>query len=294
MKPLLIAVLLAIMQAPPPVQGQPADDAAGSGQNIAGQSEKHNKGAPAPTVPIHKDDSSPRAEPESGKVASDDAQKPVRIGELPPVSVRKDWADWGVWIFSGLLVVVGFLQVWLLCGTLRTVRRQAGLLAEQISLMRDTAQRQLRAYVLVSAALLKFKRPDVPEAQIHFKNFGQTPAYEMDGWIGMYIGDYPPAGILPPAPYNLRKGKEPLAPGRASIHIIPRDPPIQIEYLRLLGTPQGTIYVYGEIRYKDAFNADRYLKYRLMYGGPEPVKTFEKDGVLCALLKADAEGNEAN
>jgi len=134
MKPLLIAVLLAIMQAPPPAPGKAPDQAAGGRQDVESQGDKH-KAAPAPTMPIHKDDSTPRAEPESGKVASKDAEQPIRITKLPPVSVAKDWSDRVYWIFSGLLVVVGFLQVWLLLGTLRAIRRQAELMEIQTGIL---------------------------------------------------------------------------------------------------------------------------------------------------------------
>jgi len=285
MKWLLIAVLLAIMQAPPPVPGKAANQLGGSGQHVQNNASNNQNAPPA---------SGPGGNQDEGQAQARHDERETIIIREPAAVTHKDTWDKAYVVFAGLLVIVGALGVGYAIKTLRAIERQADLLAEQISLMRDTAQRQLRAYVLVSAALLKFKRPDVPEVQVHFKNFGQTPAYEMDGWIGMYIGDYPLASILPPAPYNLRKGKEPLAPGRVSIHIIPRDPPIPAEYVRLLGTPQGTIYVYGEIRYKDAFKADRYLKYRLIHGGLEAAKTFEKDGVLCALLKPDTEGNEAN
>ncbi len=70
----------------------------------------------------------PRKPADNSQQHTEDAQHTVGISKLPPVSVTKDWADWGVWVFSGLLVVVGFLQVWLLWGTLRAIRRQADIM----------------------------------------------------------------------------------------------------------------------------------------------------------------------
>ena len=52
---------------------------------------------------------------------SEDSQQAIRVRELPPVSIAKDWSDWGIWAFSGLLVAVGFLQWYV-------VRTQAGLM----------------------------------------------------------------------------------------------------------------------------------------------------------------------
>jgi hypothetical protein len=70
----------------------------------------------------------------------------------------------------------------------------------QNALLRDTAQRQLRAYICVTGGLLKFLRPEVPEVQIHLKNAGQTPAYDVRGWIHMWIEAYPLTVDLPEAP----------------------------------------------------------------------------------------------
>jgi hypothetical protein len=75
--------------------------------------------------------SSPQTQTNSGGQHSEDAQRSVGISKLPPVSVTRDWADWGVWVFSLLLVVVGFLQVWLLWSTLGAMKRQADLMKQQ-------------------------------------------------------------------------------------------------------------------------------------------------------------------
>jgi hypothetical protein len=158
----------------------------------------------------------------------------------------------------------------------------------------DTAERQLRAYVCVDSALLKFPQPDVPEAQIHFKNCGQTPAYDVRGWIHTWFDECPLKVVLPSAPADLRKGTETLAPGRHSIFVAPKKPPLPPQFLQILGTPKFTLYVYGEVRYKDIFGMERSTKYRLIHGGAEGVRSVrDKQGVETWLLKPDAEGNDA-
>src|SRR5439155_22591790 len=73
---------------------------------------------PAPVEPIAPQPQWNSANsPQSG-----DKRQDIRVVELPPVSVRRDVADWGYWAFSGLLVAVGVLQVWLLRGTLKAAR----------------------------------------------------------------------------------------------------------------------------------------------------------------------------
>jgi hypothetical protein len=162
--------------------------------------------------------------------------------------------------------------------------------------MGDTAQRQLRAYLCVPTALMKFQKPDLPEVQVHLKNSGQTPAYDVRGWIHMWIEDYPLKVTLPEPPQDFERSSEVMGPGTLRIFVNARDVPIAGRSLSLLGTPKGTIYVYGEVRYKDAFGVERYTKYRFIYGGSEGVRKSKPDseGVVTALLKPDRDGNDAN
>jgi hypothetical protein len=164
-----------------------------------------------------------------------------------------------------------------------------------VTQMRNTAEQQLRAYVCVDSATLKFPQPNVPEAQVHFKNCGQTPAYHVRGWIHTWFGEYPLKEVLPTAPDDLRKGTETLAPGRRSIFVAPQKPPLPPQYLALLGSDKFTLYVYGEIRYRDIFGKERRTQYRLLHGGSESVrKIMAKDGSEQWLLKPDTEGNETS
>lgn len=73
-------------------------------------------------------------------------------------------------------------------------------------IMRDTARRQLRAYVCIESAIVTFPEPNIPEALIEYKNSGQTPAYDVCGWIHTWFAAHPLKETLPPAPKNLMKG----------------------------------------------------------------------------------------
>ena len=120
---LVLAVILSVVQATPPGPRKAADGTARASGNVQRQTNLQNeplaKSLPSPD----KVRSEIHDEPGS-KQGDKDAQQAVRVTEFPPVSVTKDWADWGVWAFSGLLVLVGFLQAWLLKRTLKYVRRQ--------------------------------------------------------------------------------------------------------------------------------------------------------------------------
>jgi hypothetical protein len=160
----------------------------------------------------------------------------------------------------------------------------------QINQAKDTAQRQLRAYVCVHESLLKFphvgiespvhipiedmpnilrhkaSRNDLPpgriEAQIHFKNCGQTPAYDVRMWIRTWFGAYPLEAALPKPPKDFRMSSAVLGPGGKTIMISPEKPELTKEQMNLLGArPEYTMYIYGQVAYRDAFGKDRFTNY---------------------------------
>jgi hypothetical protein len=221
--------------------------------------------------------------------------------------------------YTGLLVLVGFVQAVVFGFTLWMIKRQADIMREhaghlenlataagenaqaallsaqaianQTEHLRDTAVRQLRAYVGVDSAVLKFPQPGVPEAQVHFRNFGQTPAYDFRVWIHTWFAAYPLQESVPTAPNGLKMGINVLGPGRTSIMAAPKKPPLPPQNLALLGTTQFTLYVYGEVRYRDIFGEERRTEYRLIYGGAEGVRQVpDKEEWF---LGPDTEGNKA-
>jgi hypothetical protein len=181
--------------------------------------------------------------------------------------------------FTGVLAVAGILQFVILVWTFWQ--------------MRDTAQRDLRAYVCVDSGALKFPAKNMADVQVHFKNCGKTPAYDLQGWRHTWLAESPLNDVLPWAPDTPRKGKEPLAPGRRSVYTSK----IRLEKLTemIIGTPACTLYVYGEVQYRDAFRRKRFTRYRLIYGGSGGTRsTRDKQGSELWLLNPDTEGNEAN
>jgi hypothetical protein len=55
----------------------------------------------------------------------------VRISQIYGVPVKENGIDWRLWVFSGLLVIVGGFQVWLLYRTLGAIKRQADIMETQ-------------------------------------------------------------------------------------------------------------------------------------------------------------------
>jgi hypothetical protein len=192
-------------------------------------------------------------------------------------------------------VVVTGLLWWTTKKSADAAKESAEAATAAVAQMRNTADKQLRAYVCVSSALLKFPQPDIPEGQVHFKNCGQTPAYTLQGWIHTWFSEHPLKEVLPTAPDDFRKGSETLPPGGTTIFVAPGKPPLPPLNLAVLGRKEFTLYIYGEVRYRDIFGRDQFTRFRLIHGGAEGTRNvLGKDGSEQWLLKPDAEGNEAS
>jgi hypothetical protein len=140
-----LAVLLSVMQASPPVPRETADNPTETATYIKSKSQSNQ--APTTTAPSPvKTDSGGPSKPDGHQQGQQNEEHSVAISKFPPVSVTKDWADWGVWAFSGLLVIVGFLQVWLLLFTLHAIRKQADMMERQINKERAHIRIELKSF----------------------------------------------------------------------------------------------------------------------------------------------------
>src|ERR1017187_392837 len=208
-----------------------------------------------------------------------------------------------------LLFFAGIGGIGVAVSTLKAIRRQADIMERQIAqaaeggkqtdqiieTMSDNAVRELRAYVCLSHAKIEFRQERAPEMQVYMKNFGKTPAYDVRWWIHTWIGPYPLQEKLPEPPSDFQTAVSTLAPGGdPHIMVTRRTPPIQGGVMHLIGTAQGTIYVYGKLTYRDCFGNPQFTNFRLLHGGSEPIYPRSKDGMTVALLKPDREGNEAS
>src|SRR5579864_3902967 len=65
-------------------------------------------------------------------------QQTVKVSELPPLSMTKDWTDLAYWGFTLFLAVVGGFQAWLLWGNLRAIERQAVQMERQTGILQQS------------------------------------------------------------------------------------------------------------------------------------------------------------
>ena len=205
----------------------------------------------------------------------------------------KDRWDKAAVILAGCLVIIGGLGVIYAVLTLRQVKTQAIAAKNSLDLSRETAVRQLRAYVCLAASEIAFKEVDAPEIQIHMKNGGLTPAYNVRWWIGLAVGEHPPRGPLVDPPKDIQVSKSVLVPGGKEIMFAVWSKRIPPQLVHFIGTTKATIYVYGKVTYGDVFGNEWYTDYRLIHGGSEGVRLSNKDGVPTGNLKVDTDGNHA-
>lgn len=169
----------------------------------------------------------------------------------------------------------------------------AGLVWSGIE-QRKTTRAQLWAYVFISGASVSnaAQGDGALESHVVIKNFGQTPAYKVVNVDGLALDRYPPPTTLNLLVANHEfstpgRSKSDLGPTQSEAAIqIARRPPLSQQERQALINGQLVIYVYGEVRYFDAFGQRRWTKYRFMMGGPVGIRPGGQ-------LVACEDGNEA-
>jgi hypothetical protein len=159
---------------------------------------------------------------------------------------------------------VGF---WLLLFSLLAAGGAAVAAWWTVSVMRDTAQREMRAYVgIYSGAVHLFDLSGGGKAirvNVDFKNEGPTPAYDFTTWIKCPVimgPDAVPFGA--PTPISERSGTSILAPHTmAHTHWTFA---VSDEDLSALQAGTKRIFAWGGADYTDAFGHARYFRFRCL------------------------------
>jgi hypothetical protein len=162
---------------------------------------------------------------------------------------------------------------------------QALLLRATIRQADKTARRQLKAYVFVAHHTLDpiFEGKEV-NARILLRNFGQTPAYRLTvaarGALGGQRFNEAQADIGAAMPIGT------LGPG-GEYHLTVSYPDgLSREQIAALTQGDKVLYVYGTVRYVDAFHEQRQMNFR--------VQTAGRFGVPLNELISSREGNDSD
>jgi hypothetical protein len=188
------------------------------------------------------------------------------------------WAD-PINPLTLLLVLVGAIQAGLFVWQLGLIRKgladtkEAADAAKEstqtanasLALSRQTAEHQLRAYVMVDKAVTVNFGPK-PTAQVVIKNFGATPAYGFTIWTVVDVATDPIDGP-PEPPTGAVEAKGDLGPGSFVHTWDTSERVIPVEEIQAVQDGRAGFYVFGKAAYKDVFGKEHSTKFCFIYGG---------------------------
>jgi hypothetical protein len=190
-------------------------------------------------------------------------------------------AWWGIWVgvVSAIATAVAALAAAAAARAAVMATKEA---SEANSIARDTAKRQLRAFVAAERSVLEIKE-NLVVATIAIVNSGQTPAYHFDhcAWIGFgHIGE---TKIFEEGPHRPKSGAHIPSSGNCGA-IIESDRLTESQIAKIkLG--KIAVWVWGTIWYEDVFGDAQRTKFRFVYTGFATTPA--------GVMLADEEGNEA-
>ena len=275
------------LKATQPKQQQPASEPSVTQQDYA----PTNKGAAIPNLTF-----SPKIAVETDNPASG--------------SKQESSADWWLVAFTAGLLIVAVVtyftfrrQADIADATLAEMKRaadaQAKVTDQQLKIAKDTADAakesadgvvtQLRAYTSIKVTEgmpPRFDPVTGPWIALTISNNGQTPAYEMAQWLRIAIAAPGFEDELPGMEEDVPPHPMTLAPGM-SIQIVSEGPIPEPGVANAFALGQFAAYVYGEIRFIDAFKEQRFHRFRYFYTAADI-----QGGVMGMHLSRV--GNEAN
>jgi hypothetical protein len=192
------------------------------------------------------------------------------------------------------MVVVNIVLDVLTLGVLVIMIMQRNEMIKQREDLRENAERQLRAYISIDTASISIGTGPFGGihgtyagevvADIRFKNFGQTPAYNVRLVTLVGTAAYPWDNSHRCPPPNDQAGT--VGP-TVVFTALPKDPTrLDLSKIARLSSGDDAVWVFGRIEYVDAFKKPRWVNFRSFYRGNFYDNTFP--------LTPDAGGNDAN
>jgi hypothetical protein len=183
------------------------------------------------------------------------------------------------------------ITVWAIVLTLAAIAYQAremtratSVMDNQLIHMRESSERELRAYVLpelgnivnVAAPVrtsgsytpteARVTHPDWgPVIAMQIKNTGQTPAFKVVHWGNTLFREYPLKSDLPGPDEGMAKITSVIGPGIVNTKRLAVPKPLTEKEIAQLRESTGAIYVYGYISYEDTFGKKHLTRYRLFH-----------------------------
>jgi hypothetical protein len=241
-----------------------------------------------------------RNNPDSSGNRRGEPTQTVKVSDLPPLSITKDWSDRSYWLFTFFLAAIGGLQVFLLWGNLRAIERQAiqmerqtGILEKTVALAEksaETARQNLemlvsreRGHLHVQIMPLEWPlQPGSPKLNYRVTHSGATEAYITSSCARAEITDSPepgddahwwPAMSIPQIITPNDKVTE------AHVQDIFPRPTLEQADIEAIDAGKKFIHFRGFIRYHDVFGTERSTRFRRVW---EVSKVRNPDGTRSA------------
>jgi hypothetical protein len=165
-------------------------------------------------------------------------------------------------------------------------RRATNAAEDAVRVTQDTGERQIRAYVGVSqCAWVKQPNPGVFAAKVVFRNFGQSPAYEVKAYVRC---TFFPMGEQASWDYEIPEHVPPciIYPGDFAESEVGFEMADDV-YVKMIASSTPVIfYFYGAITYRDAFKISRKTNFRYEW--------LPNQGERAKQFRLSQGGNEAN
>jgi hypothetical protein len=277
MKLLALAVLLSIMQASPPVPRKATDADASKSQPVQSDASADKKPSNK-TPPIAQAAHPPPNQNTNPDNGANDAEKNIRVRELPPVSVTPDWMDCLALSFSAILLVVGIAGVVAAYRTLRAIEGQAGIMGGQLTKMElqlvemqkqnTITVQERRSHLRIELESVLRLSTDILASPIKYevKHYGPTDAFISESFIKMYVTDSKspstevvfgrPLALLPKV---MSPGSTAFEPNEHFLHHFTADEISRIEQ------GQSFVHLVGFIKYRDVYKDDHWARFNRVW-----------------------------
>jgi hypothetical protein len=210
----------------------------------------------------------------------------VKVSELPPISMSKDWSDWSYWLFTFFLLTTSALQVYLLWGNLRAIERQALTMERQTTVLEksvelaeksaETAKQNLEMFVSRERSHLRVElvpveyplQPGAVKLRYTVRLHGSTEAYISGSCARAELSDSPepaedkhwwPAMSIPQVITPENRVVEGQVQG-----IFPRMS-LDQDDVAAIDASKKFIHFRGFIKYNDVFGVERSARFRRVW-----------------------------
>ena len=184
-------------------------------------------------------------------------------------------ANWSrrVGLFTAILAITSIFGNWVIYKQLlemqssgedtkalvKAAQDSAKAAQDAVAVTKDTAQRQLRAYVVFDRVSLALKDNKINGAII-FKNTGQTPAYQINLDSHFFFGDEG-GSVTKLNPTEEVNGTSKLTLGSNMTATVAFFVDVS-NYISTIRDPKKAIIIYGSVTYKDVFGQPHHLRFK--------------------------------